>query len=64
MAGPGPMEAGGQEPAENVPPTAEATSRVETLKKLRDKLILDNRNGEVAKVTKMILREENKNNNI
>ena len=64
MAGPGPMEAGGQEPAENVPPTAEETSRLDTLKKLRDKLILDDRNGEVAKVTKMILREENKNNNI
>ena len=54
----------GQEPRENTPPTAEETSRLDTLKKLREKLILDDRNGEITKVTRMIIREENKNNNI
>lgn len=38
MAGPGPMEAGGQEPAENVPPTAaaEATEVKDLLKLMED----------------------------
>ena len=63
--GEGPPPPEGQEPRENIPPTAaEETSRLDTLKKLREKLILDNRNGEVARLTKMILREENKNNNL
>jgi len=49
---------------ENIPPTAqEGISRIDTLKALRSKLLMDNRNGEIAKVTRMILREENKNKN-
>ena len=54
----------GMEGEENTPPTAqESVLRVDTLRALRSKLITDNRNGEVAKVTKMILREENKSKN-
>ena len=54
----------GMEGEENTPPTAqEEVARIDTLKALRSKLITDNRNGEVAKVTRMILREENKSKN-
>jgi len=58
----------GMEGEENTPPTAQEevskeVSRIDTLKALRSKLLVDNRNGEVAKVTRMILREENKNKN-
>jgi len=59
--GAAPPPGAGMEDDENIPPTAEGEiSRLNTLKALRTKLIVDNRNGEVAKVTRMILREENK----
>ena len=54
----------GMEGEENTPPTApKEESRIDILKSLRSKLIMDNRNGEVAKVTRMIIREGNKNKN-
>ena len=51
MAGPGPGEAGGQEPAENVPPTANE-ERGSELESLRDLVLEDDKKEVISRIIK------------
>ena len=47
MAGPAPGEAGTQEPAENVPPTANNEEKIRNLEKVGNKLVLEDKEKEI-----------------
>jgi hypothetical protein len=51
MAGPGPGEAGGQEPAENVPPTANE-ERGSELESLRDSVLEEDKKEVISRIIK------------
>ena len=58
MAGPGPMEAGGQEGAENIPPTAKLESVISSLEKIKDSSVLEEDKKQV--ISRVIQKHKSK----
>jgi len=59
MAGPGPMEAGGQEPAENVPPTALESKKLDNLTNLMTE---EGCNKEAIKIVRELIKNKKSKN--
>ena len=57
-AAPGPMEAGGQEGAENVPPTAAVESVINNLEGIKDNSLLEE--DKIAVVDRIIKKQKDK----